>query len=105
MSKGTVKQYSRNIHAYFTAFGYWNRMRFIPEFFPVKTVCSLGNWGKYDEDAIGNVEMDAKSKKAMHSIGFIKQYEEFAVTARDGGEFGEGEQKLPGSMAMEISLT
>ena len=31
--------------------------------------------------------MDAKSKKAMHSIGFIKQYEEFAVTARDGGEF------------------
>ena len=31
--------------------------------------------------------MDAKSKKAMHFIGFIKQYEEFAVTARDAGEF------------------
>ena len=62
-------------------------MRFIPEFFRVKTVCSLHNWGRYDEDAIGNVEMDAKSKKAMHFIGFIKQYEEFAVTARDAGEF------------------
>ena len=71
----------------FTSFGYCNRMRFIPEFFRVKTVCSFGNWGKYDEDAIGNVEMDAKSQKAMHSIGFIKQYEEFAVTTRDGGEF------------------
>ena len=31
--------------------------------------------------------MDAKSKKAMHFVGFIKQYEEFAVTTRDAGEF------------------
>ena len=31
--------------------------------------------------------MDANSKKAMHFIGFIKQYQELAVTACDAGEF------------------
>ena len=35
------------------------------------------------------MQMDANSKKAMHFIGFIKQYEELAVTARDAGEFLE----------------
>ena len=33
------------------------------------------------------MEMDAKSKKAMHSIKLIKQYKELALTARDAGKF------------------
>ena len=35
------------------------------------------------EGAIGNGEMDAKSKKAMHSISLFKQYKELALTTRD----------------------
>ena len=31
--------------------------------------------------------MDANSKKAMHFISLIKQYQELAVTARDADEF------------------
>ena len=50
-------------------------------------------------EAIGNMQMDANSRKAMHFISLIKQYEELALTARDASE---GEQKLPRSMAKEI---
>ena len=31
--------------------------------------------------------MDANTKKAMHFISLIKQYQELAVTARDADEF------------------
>ena len=31
--------------------------------------------------------MDANSKKAMHFISLIQQYQELAVTARDADEF------------------
>ena len=34
-----------------------------------------------------NVQMDANSKKAMHVISLIKQYQELAVTTRDANEF------------------
>ena len=33
------------------------------------------------------MEMDAKSKKAMHFIKLIKQYKELALTARDARKF------------------
>ena len=33
------------------------------------------------------MEMNAKSKKAMHFIELIKQYKELALTARDAGKF------------------
>ena len=33
------------------------------------------------------MQMDAKSKKAMHFIKSIKQYKELALTARDAGKF------------------
>ena len=33
--------------------------------------------------------MDVNSKKAMHFISLIKQYQELAVTARDADEFLE----------------
>ena len=33
------------------------------------------------------MQMDANSKKAMHFISLIKQYQELAVTARHANEF------------------
>ena len=33
------------------------------------------------------MQMDANSKKAMHFISLIKQYQELAVTARDAEQF------------------
>ena len=48
------------------------------------------------------MQMDANSKKAMHFISLIKQYQELAVTPRDAEEFWEGEQKLSGGMGKEI---
>ena len=33
------------------------------------------------------MELDLKSKKAMHFIKLIKQYKELALTARDAGKF------------------
>ena len=62
-------------------------MGFIPEFFLIQTLCSVGIWRIEDEEAIGYVEMDAKSRKAMHFIKLIKQYKELALTARDAGKF------------------
>ena len=70
-----------------TVLGYWNPMGFIPEFCLIKSLCSVGIWRVKDEEAIGYVEMDAKSKKAMHFIKFIKQYKELPLTARDVGKF------------------
>ena len=46
--------------------------------------------------------MDANSKKAMHFIGLIKQYQELTVTARDADQFWEGEQKFFGGTGKEI---
>ena len=49
------------------------------------------------------MQMDANSKKAMHFISLIKQYQELAVTARDADQFlgkraeiiwGHGEEDL-----------
>ena len=70
-----------------TNFGYWNRMGFIPEFCLMKTLCSVGNWGTEDREAIGYVELDAKSKKAMHLMKLIKQCKELVSIARDAGKF------------------
>ena len=70
-----------------TVFGYWNPMGFIPEFCLIKTLCSVGIWRVRDEEAIGYMKMNAKSKKAMHFIKLIKQYKELALTARDSGKF------------------
>ena len=62
-------------------------MGFIPEFRLINTLCSLGNCVIDDEEAIGNAQMDANSKKVMHFISLIKQHEELALTTRDAGEF------------------
>ena len=62
-------------------------MGFIPEFCLIKILCSVGIWTVTDEEAIGYMEMDAKSKKAMHFVKLIKQYKELALTARDAGNF------------------
>ena len=47
----------------------------------------MGNLGIDDEEAIGNVQMDANSKKAMHFISLIKQCHILALTACNAGEF------------------
>ena len=47
-----------------TVFGYWNPMGFIPEFCLIKILCSVGIRRVRDEEAIGYMEMDAKSKKS-----------------------------------------
>ena len=70
-----------------TVFGYWNPMGFIPEFCPIKILCSVGIRRIIDEEAIGYMEMDAKSKKAMLFIKLLKQYKELALTARGAGKF------------------
>ena len=44
-----------------TVFGYWNPMGFIPEFCLIKTLCIVVNWEIDDEEAIGNMQMDANS--------------------------------------------
>ena len=46
-----------------TVFGYWNPMGFITVFCLIKILCSVGIWRVEDEETIGYVEMDAKSKK------------------------------------------
>ena len=70
-----------------TVFGYWNPMGFISKFCLIKTLCSVDISRVEDEKAIGYVEMNAKSKKVMHFIKFIKQYKELALMARDAGKF------------------
>ena len=70
-----------------TVFGYLNPMGFIPEFCLIKILCSVGIRRVRDEEAIGYMEMDVKSKKAMHFIKLIKQYKELALTARDASKF------------------
>ena len=68
-------------------FGYYNPMGFIPEFCPIKIIYSLGNWGIEDEEAIGYVELNAKSKKVMHFISLIKECKDLASTAGDASKF------------------
>ena len=67
--------------------GYWNPIGFIPEFCLIKIICLEGNLRIDEEEAIGNVQMDANSKKATHFISLIKQCQELALTARETGEF------------------
>ena len=43
-------------------------MGFIPKFFRIKTLCLLGIGRIDEEEAIGNVQMDANSKKAMPGV-------------------------------------
>ena len=62
-------------------------MGFIPEFCLIKTLCSMSISRIDGEWAIGNVEMDAKSKKAVHFINLNKQYKELALMAWDAGGF------------------
>ena len=51
-----------------TVFGCWNPMGFIPKFCLIKIICSLGNWRIDGDEAIGNVHMDANSKKRCISL-------------------------------------
>ena len=62
-------------------------MGYIPEFRLIKTVCLVGTIKIDGEEVIGNVEMDAKSKKATHSINLIKLHKELALIARESGKF------------------
>ena len=48
------------------------------------------------------MQMDANSKKAMHFISLIKQYQELTVTARDANQFLGRRAKLSGGMGKEI---
>ena len=43
-------------------------MGFTPKYCLIKTLRLVGNWGIDDEEAIGNMQMDANSQKAMHFI-------------------------------------
>ena len=62
-------------------------MGFIPKFCRIKTLCQLSNWRMDDEEAIGNLQMSANSKKTMHFISLIKQYQELTLTGHDAIEF------------------
>ena len=68
-------------------FGYWNPMGFIPKFCLTKTLGLVGNLRTDDEEAIGNVQMDGNSKKAMDFICLIKQRQVLALTACDASGF------------------
>ena len=52
-----------------------------------KSTILVGNWGTNNEEAIGNMQMDASSQKAMHFINLIKQRLELALTAREADDF------------------
>ena len=65
---GTIKYYLRNIYAHFDSFWVLESKGFIPEFCLIKTLCLVGNWGVDYEEAIGNMQMEANSQKAMHFI-------------------------------------
>ena len=77
-------------------------MGFIPDFFLIDTLFSLGNCIIDDEEAIGNVQMVANSKKAMHFSSLIKQYQKLALTVSEAGEFLGRRAEISGSMAKEI---
>ena len=63
-------------------------MGFILNFCLIKYICSIGIVRIDGGETVENVEMDAKSRKAMHLINIIKQkYRELTLTARDAGEF------------------
>ena len=49
-----------------TVFGYWNPMGFIPNFCIIKIVCSVGIMRIDGGETVGNMKMDAKSRKAMY---------------------------------------
>ena len=59
----------------------------IPKFCLIKYLCLVGNWRLDDEEAIGSVQMNANSKKAMHFTSLIKKYQELASTVRDASNF------------------
>ena len=56
-------------------------MGFIPEVCLIKSLCSLGIMRADGEEVIVIVEMDPKSKKAMHFINLIEQHKELTLTA------------------------
>ena len=62
-------------------------MGFIPISCLISILWSVGISRINGGEKIGNVEIDAKSKKAMHMIESIKLYKELALPARDAGEF------------------
>ena len=62
-------------------------MGFFAEFCIIKKLCLVDNWRIDDEEAIGNVRMDANSKRAMHFIVLIKQYQELVSAMCDAGNF------------------
>ena len=58
-----------------------------PRILSNKNIIFSSIWRVEDEEAIGYMEMNAKSKKAMHFIKLIKQYKELVLTTRDAGKF------------------
>ena len=60
---------------------------FIPNFSLLSILCSVVIMRKDGGEKVENVEMDAKSRKAMCLLELIKQYTKLALTARDAGEF------------------
>ena len=72
MSKSIVKYYLRKIYAYFDSFWVMKFDGIHPRVLSNKTLCSVGNWRIDDEEAIGNVQMDANFQKAIHFISLIK---------------------------------
>ena len=53
-------------------FGYWNPMGFILNFCLISILCLVGIMRIDGGEKVGNVEMGAKSRKAMHLIKLIK---------------------------------
>ena len=77
-------------------------MGFISDFYLINTLCSLGNFIIDDEEAIGNVQMVANSKKAMHFSSLIKQYQKLALIVHEASKFLGRTAEISGSMAKEI---
>ena len=66
--------------------GYWNPTGFIPKFCLMKIIYLVGNWWIDDEEAIGNMQIDANCKKALHFISLIKQCRELALTTHKASQ-------------------
>ena len=59
---------------FLTVIGYWNPMGFIPEFCLIKTLCSVSIIRIDGEEAIGNMQIDANSQKAMYFISVVNPW-------------------------------
>ena len=69
-------------------------MGLIPKFCLIKTLCLEANWRIDDEVAIGNVQIVANSKKVMHFINLIKQYQELTLRVHDASKFLGGRANI-----------